>query len=57
MTLLIVGATTLAAMAIAASRQRTHAQLQNTVRGQMTPSDQIRPLPRHIPSVDSRVYS
>ena len=37
--------------------QRLRSAAQISAKGQMTPSDQIRPLPRHIPIVDSKVYS
>ena len=37
--------------------QRIRAAAQTSAQGQMTPSDQIRPLPRHIPIVDSKIYS
>ncbi len=55
--LLILLAMTLAAVAVAASRQRTDVLKDRNGQGQKTPSDQIRPLPRHAPMVDSQVYS
>ena len=40
-----------------AAAKRIRAATQTSAQGRMAPSDQIRPLPRHIPIVDSKVYS